>query len=95
MRYVIEKAFSNIGFEVIHFNDKPNANGVDCWVKKQTGKPLSVEIKRVRINKSSHGQLQVEPVSKPRLSDDLIAIIFNDNYVLIEPMEEVPVWTSH
>ena len=82
MKKIIEKAFKNIGFDIIHFNEKPNANGVDCWVKKTTDRPLSVEIKKIKFN-SKTKDLSIDPVSNPRRTDDLIAIIVNPNYVLI------------
>lgn len=86
LRNVIEKAFQKLGYTIIHFNNKPSANGVDCWVQNKGRRPLSVEIKRVR--KHQKGQLRVDPVSKPRRNDDLIAIVINPEYVLIEPMKD-------
>lgn len=46
---------------------------------------MSVEVKRARRKKNNSAE--VDPVSNPRKNDDLIAIIINDKYVLIEPME--------
>lgn len=86
MNKLIQDHFKKIGFDVIFYNDKPSANGVDCWVKSINKKPLSVEIKKAR--KQKNGCFQVDPVSKPRLNDDLIAIIINEDYVLIESMED-------
>ncbi len=54
-------------------------------VKKKGKRPLSVEIKTIRRFKN--GSAKTDAVSKPRLNDDLIAIVFNTEYVLIEPME--------
>ena len=87
MKVLIKTAFSTIGFNLIYFNETPQANGVDCWVKSTKGRPMSVEIKKLRKN-SKTGAISVEPVSRNRKADDFIAIIFNKNYVLIEPMKD-------
>ena len=86
-RQVITKAFNDLHFRVIFWNSHPNANGVDCYVQKPNEKPMSVEIKTVKLNKTTKA-LSVEPVSEHRKQDDFIAIIINKNYVLIEPMEQ-------
>ncbi len=83
---LITDVFENLGFSVIHFNNYKNANGVDLWVQRPGHRPLSVEIKKVR--KYIDGSSQVDAVSKPRRKDDIIAIIFNKKYVLIEPMKD-------
>lgn len=84
-KVIIERAFGFLGFKVIFFNDKPTANGVDCYVQKDNKKPKSVEIKT--ITKQTRCT-RCEPVSKQRVNDDLIAILFNADYVLIQPMKE-------
>lgn len=83
---IIEREFAALGFKIIHFNSPKEANGVDCWVQKRDKKPLSVEIKKLR--KKQDNTYQVEPVCKNRRDDDLIAIIMNSEYVLIEPMKD-------
>lgn len=83
---LIKREFAALGLSVIHYNNKPNANGTDCWVKRAKGRPLSVEIKYLR--KTKNGGWQVDPVSPSRIGDDLIAIIMNTEYVLIEPMKD-------
>lgn len=82
----ISKSFEALGFSVLYWNDKPSANGVDCWVQKNNGRPLSVEVKLIREH--SAGSMRCDPVSKARTNDDLIAIIVNPAYVLIEPMKD-------
>ncbi len=88
-KYLIERKFLDLDFNVIYWNEKPNANGVDCYVQKDhesiNKKPLSVEIKMIKKNPKT-GALYVEPIGKKRIKDDLIAIIINSEYVLIEPM---------
>lgn len=86
MKDLIVQEFAALGFSVIHWNDKPNENGVDCWVKKPHQRPLAVEIKKARRLKLK--QVQVDPISKQRQQDDLIAVICNSEYVLIEPMSD-------
>lgn len=83
---IVTREFAALGFSVLHWNDHPSNNGVDCWVQKNKGRPLSVEVKLLRKQKS--GMVQCDPVSKGRASDDLIAIIMNTEYVLIEPMRD-------
>lgn len=83
---ILIREFSALGFDVIFFNEQPNANGPDMWVKKNKRKPLSVEIKKVRQHKNR--MWATCPVSKNRQNDDLIAVIFNSEYVLIEPMKD-------
>lgn len=85
-KIAIEREFAAIGFNVIHWNEKPSANGVDVWVQKNQQRPLSVEVKQARHQKN--GCVQVEPVSSVRRKDDLIAIILNTEYVLIEAMQD-------
>jgi len=84
---IIENAFDVLGFKIIYWNDKPNANGVDCVVQKGSNKPLSVEVKKLKINNKTNA-LSVEAIHGERRNDDLIAIIINKNYVLIEPMSQ-------
>jgi hypothetical protein len=86
MKEILEKYFSQIGLSVIHINSPSSANGVDLWVKREGGRPLSVEIKKARKDKC--GTVKVDPVLNKRRNDDLIAIIINDKYVLIEPMSD-------
>ena len=86
LKELIEREFSALGFNLIYFNTPPSANGVDCWVQKSGKRPLSVEIKAVR--KQKKGIFQTDPVSKCRKNDDLIAIVINPEYVLIEAMQD-------
>lgn len=80
----VERTFTFLGFKLIFFNMKSQSNGPDMYIQKEKQRPLSVEIKCTRVQPG--GQLQCEAVSDPRRKDDLIAIIINSNYVLIEPM---------
>lgn len=82
---LLTEFFSFLGFTILHFNLPKQANGVDMWVRKD-GRPLSVEIKKVR--RSKFGIAASDPVSKRRQSDDLIAIIVSSDYVLIESMRD-------
>lgn len=82
---VIRREFAALGFGVIYWNDIPNSNGVDCYVQKGHRRPLSVEIKTLKKNKKTLA-ISVEPIGKDRQGDDLIAIIINEEFVLIEPM---------
>lgn len=84
-RDLLTEYFSFIGFNILHFNLPKESNGVDLWVRKN-GRPLSVEVKKVR--KQKNGCFQVDPVCKNRKNDDLIAIIVGSDYVLIEPMKD-------
>ncbi len=81
---ILEREFAALGFDVLFFNEKPSANGPDVWVRKNNGKPISVEVKKIR--QQEKGMWSVDPVSKSRQNDDLIAIVFNSEYILIEPM---------
>lgn len=83
---ILIREFAALGFDVLFFNEKPSANGPDMWVRKNKGPPLSVEVKKIR--EQQKGMWQVDPVSKDRQSDDLISIVFNSEYVLIEPMQD-------
>lgn len=83
---ILTEFFSYLDFRIIHLGSHPESNGVDMWVQKLGQRPLSVEIKKARIMR--HGIAQVDPVSKNRRGDDLIAIIINKKYVLIEPMSD-------
>ena len=85
MRKLVEEVFKNIGYEIITYNQKENANGVDMWVKTLNGNPKSVEIKKAR--KLKNNTYQCSAVEKNRLNDDIIAIVIN-NYVLVEPMQD-------
>lgn len=82
---VIKKTFNSLGYKILYVNEKPSANGVDLWVIKDGCRPKSVEIKKVRRQKT--GAYQVDPVQKNRVNDDLIAIIVNDKYVLVDDMQ--------
>ena len=86
LKTLIETEFSALGFHVIYWNEKPNSNGPDCWVQKNKQRPLSVEIKTVK--KKANKAYQVDPVSKPRMGDDIVAIVLNTEYVLIQPLRE-------
>lgn len=85
-RELIATAFTSLGFAIVHFPERKENNGPDLWVKKANGRPLSVEIKKARIQ--LNGCVQVDPVSKERRSDDLVAIICTSQYVLIEAMKD-------
>ena len=82
----VSSQFLKLGFKLLHSNKKPSTNGPDMWVIKDGRKPLSVEIKIAR--KKINGCIATEPVSKARIGDDLIAVIFNKDYVLIESMKD-------
>lgn len=84
----MERAFAQLGFKIIFFNDVNNANGVDMYVQAHTNKrPLSVEIKKASYQRASKS-LRVEPVLHSRKGDDLVAILVKGDYVLIQSMEE-------
>lgn len=80
------ESFERLGFEVIYYSGIKNTNGPDAWVKKPSGKPMSVEIKSARRGKN--GCWVVNPVSEPRRKDDLIAIRCGGKYFLVESMED-------
>lgn len=82
---LIESTFNHLNYKIIYVNSKINANGPDLWVIKDNKRPLSVEIKIARNTKKT--TYAVEPVSIARQKDDLIAIVLNENYVLIEEMK--------
>ena len=86
IKELLSANFKKLGFKVIHFNTHEFKNGVDLWVQKDNGRPLSVEIKIARRQKNNC--YQVDPVQPKRKSDDLIAIILNSEYVLIESMQD-------
>lgn len=81
---LIEREFAALGFSLLFWNTKPTSNGPDCFVRKGKGRPLSVEIKTVK--RKNNGCLQTDPVSDNRKKDDLVAIIINSEYVLIDSM---------
>lgn len=83
---ILRPHFAALGFEIIHYGSHASVNGPDLWVKKAGGRPLSVEVKSAI--KKQKNLFQTEPVSKQRLSDDLIAIICNPQYVIIEPLKD-------
>lgn len=83
---LIEHFFGIIGFRIIYYNMIDNKNGADCFVQKGSNKPVSVEIKTARQNKTTKAW-KIDPVSEKRKNDDLIAVIVG-NYVLIEPMDQ-------
>lgn len=85
-RELIEREFSALGFKVLHWNEGPCVNGQDLWVQKAGRRPLSVEIKKA--HKKRNKMYQVDPVQKNRVNDDLVAIVLNSEYVLIEPMSD-------
>jgi len=45
------------------------------------------KLAKEKVNKKTKS-ISVEPISTPRLNDDLVAIIINSNYVLIESMKD-------
>lgn len=81
---IVSNHFEALGFKVIYIPGKDSTNGPDLWVVKN-GRPVSVEIKIARVK--AKGELEVTPVTKNRMNDDLIAIVI-ENYVLIEPMKD-------
>lgn len=83
---LISESFERLGYKIIYWNEKSNANGPDCFVQKDNKKPKSVEIKNIKINKVTKA-ISIPKVSTPRRNDDFIAIVLND-YVLIEPMKD-------
>jgi len=84
-RGIVTRALAALGFEVIFWNENPNAPGVDCWAQRPGKRPVSVEVK---LLKRRNGSLICEPVSDPRKQDDLVAIIVNENYAIVEPMKD-------
>lgn len=84
---LIKQTFEALDFNLIFYNEKENTNGPDCFVQKGGGLPLAVEIKTIKKNKTT-GAWSVPPVEKARTTDHLIAIIINEKYVIIEPMEQ-------
>lgn len=86
MRELLEQKFLELGFKIVFWNEKANANGPDLVVQKGKKRPLTVELKKVRA--SGNGSFVVDPVLKSREKDDLIAIVLNEKMVLIEPMQD-------
>ena len=84
---LIESEFSRLGFSILFYNETPTSKGVDCVVQKGKSRPLNVEIKTIKINKKAKS-CSVKPIGRLRAKDDLIAIIINSKYVLIEPMKD-------
>jgi hypothetical protein len=80
----IEKTLRRIGFKILSVGKK-NATGPDIWVIKNKI-PRSVECKMARI--TARRSWQVPPVEKNRMNDDLIAIEFENGYVLVEPISD-------
>ena len=64
--------FAALGFKIIHIPKNKPTNGPDLWVQRNNGRPLSVEVKKARIQRN--GCVQVDPVQPNRRKDDLIAI---------------------
>lgn len=83
MKPVID-TLSLIGFELLRIG-KTNENGPDIWAVKD-GRPYSVEVKHVKPQRTRCAQ--VRPVEHARKRDDLIAIVFPNSYVLVEPMKD-------
>jgi hypothetical protein len=86
MNTLLKQAFASLGLDIIHFPNNKQINGVDLWVQRKGGRPLSVEIKQAR--KQRNGCVQVDPVCPDRRKDDLVAIILSSQYVLIEPLKD-------
>jgi hypothetical protein len=84
---LLKREFGKLGFSILFVNRPPSANGVDLWVQKEGRRPMSVEIKRARKDRKTKA-FKVDPVQRLRTKDDLIAIIINKDYVLIESMED-------
>lgn len=66
--------------------EKEQYNGVDLYAIKKD-KVFSVEIKMASIIKNRN-VLRIRKVEKNRKQDDLIAIVFPNKYVLLEPMKD-------
>ncbi len=82
----LKEEFAVLGLKIIHSPRSINCNGPDLWVQRKSGRPLSVEVKKVRRLKNK--TVQVPSVERSRRNDDLIAIICNSEYILIEPMKD-------
>ncbi len=63
-----------------------NCNGVDIYAIG-VDRVLSIEVKRAVQPKGKNG-FRVRRVEKKRCNDDLIAIVFPSQYVLLEPMQD-------
>lgn len=80
------KTLKKMGYKTTHPRSS-TSNGVDLFaIKKDYA--LSVEVKKATYPNKKANVLRVRAVEKKRLSDDLIAIVLPNNYVLIEPMRD-------
>lgn len=81
----VKKSLALLGYKTT--NPKHvNANGVDIFAVKDDC-VLSVEIKNA-IKPKNKNVFRVRGVEITRQNDDLIAIVFPNGYVLIEPMRD-------
>lgn len=84
-REQVTTAINQMGYRVIFWNEPKNANGPDCVIQKDGGRPMTLEVKKLW---RKAGSWSCSPVSPPRRQDDWIAIIFPTGYVLLEPMRD-------
>lgn len=82
----LRNALAALGFEVLYVPKSKSANGVDLWVQKDGGRPISVEIKKAF--KKLKNVYQVDPVSQNATHNDLIAVLCGEKYALVHPMKE-------
>lgn len=81
----VRKALSLFGYKTTAPKSK-NANGVDIFAVSEFT-ALSVEIKTAKNVSKNKSLFRIRSVEKGRINDDLIAIVFPNGYVLIEPMK--------
>lgn len=86
LKLVVASA-KKLGFKVLSKSKYLSSHGSDLWLIDSNKRPISVEIKRVQVKKCD-GSFEIDPVSRNRRNDDLVAIIFPTEYVLIEPMKD-------
>lgn len=83
---LIKREFAALGFDAFAFNKTETTSGPDCWVRKsKDARPFSVELK---VARRQGNRIRVDRVERERQHDDFIAIILNNEYVLIEPMAD-------
>jgi hypothetical protein len=78
------KEIKRFGFKPLKAG-KRNANGPDLTAIKNN-RAYTIEIKRARVTK--RGSIQVPPVEKNRIHDDMIAIVLPNERVLLGSMED-------
>src|SRR5574343_426860 len=84
---LVTSKFKKIGFDVIYVPKNKQTHGPDLWVKTKTSRPMTVEILKCRKTKNGTESL-VDRVYDARKKDDFVAIVLNENYVLIESMAD-------